>query len=72
MRQHMEKKALRIFLTVSAVIAGISYAVCVIWTIYDSVTGGPDRWHDLLVPTMLVPLCAFNFYQYFKDEKSKK
>ncbi len=68
----MKKKSFQTFLIVSAVFAGIVYALCVIWTIYDSVTGGPSRWHDLLVPTMLVLLCAFNFYQYFKDEKNRK
>lgn len=68
----MKKKSFRTLLIVSAVVAGIGYAVCVIWIIYDSVTGGPGRWHYLLAPTMCILLCAFNFYQYLKSEKSKK
>ena len=65
-------KKKKCLLIVPAVVAGIGYAVCVIWIIHDSVTGGPGRWHYLLAPTMCVLLCALNFYQYLKDEKSKK
>ncbi len=68
----MKKKSFRTFLIAGAVAGGIVYAVCVIWAIYDSVTGGPSRWHYLLAPTMCVLVCAFNLYQYFKDEKSRK
>ena len=69
---NMKKKTFRILLIVSAAVAGIGYAICVIWAIYNSVTGGPGRWHYLLAPTMCVLVCAFNFYRYFKDEKSRK
>lgn len=68
----MQKKPFRIFLIVSAVAAGIVYAVCVIWTIYDSVTGGPGRWYHLIPVTMSGLLMADSLYRYFKDEKSKK
>lgn len=57
---------------VSAVIGGILWMVCAIWTIYDSVTGGPGRWYHLLPSTMCVLICAVNIYQYLKDEKSDK
>ncbi len=60
------------FLIIGAVIAGIMWAVCVIWTIYDSVYGGPSRWYYLVPVTLSVFMCGFSLYQYFKDEKSKK
>ncbi len=54
----MKKKPFQTFLIVFGVIAGIVYAVCVIWTIYDSVTGGPGRWYHLIPVTMSVLLMA--------------
>ena len=60
------------FLIMGAVIAGIMWAVCVIWTIYDSMCGGPNRWYSLIPVTLSVFVCVFNLYQYLKDEKSKK
>lgn len=59
-------------LIVGAVIAGIAWAVCVIWTIYDSVNGGPAKWYYLVPVTMSAISCVVVLYQYLKDEKSKK
>lgn len=60
------------FLIAGTVIGGIMWAVCVIWTIYDSVNGGPSRWYYLVPVTMSAISCVVCLYQYFKDEKSKK
>lgn len=59
------------FLIVSAVVAGIGYVVCVIWTIYDYVTGGPGRWYYLIPVTMSVISCIFSLYKYLRDEKAR-
>ena len=68
----MKVKRFKTILIIGAVIAGIMWAVCAIWTIYDPVCGGPSRWCSLIPVTLSVFVCAFNLYQYFKDEKSKK
>ncbi len=68
----MKKKTFKTILIAGAAAAGIAYAACVIWTIYDSMTGGPSRWYHLIPMTMGVLLMADSVYRYFKDEKSRK